>query len=49
VGIAGVLIFLVTLLLGGCGGGSGGGADTMTIAYQPGIGYAQLLIIKQEG
>jgi NitT/TauT family transport system substrate-binding protein len=48
-GIAGVVVFFLTLLLGGCGGGSGGGGDTMTIAYQPGIGYAQLLIIKQEG
>src|ERR687893_2686880 len=56
VGIVGVVVFLLTLLLGGCGGGSGGSGggsggagDNMTIAYQPGIGYAQLLIIKQEG
>src|SRR4028119_1450248 len=55
-GIVGVVVFLLTLLLfGGCGGesgaggGSGGAGDNMTIAYQPGIGYAQLLIIKQEG
>lgn len=38
-------------MLGGCGNfqsqGSGGGE--VTIAYQPGIGYAQLLIVKQEG
>ena len=47
--IVSVVVFLVTLLLGGCGGGSGGAGDNMTIAYQPGIGYAQLLIIKQEG
>src|SRR4028119_441316 len=55
-GIVGVVVFLLTLLLGSCGGGSGGAGggsggagDNMTIAYQPGIGYAQLLIIKQEG
>ena len=48
-GIASVVVSLLTLLIGGCGGGSGGGGDGMTIAYQPGIGYAQLLIIKQEG
>ncbi len=62
-GIVGVVVFLLTLLLGGCGGGSGGAGggsggagggsggagDNMTIAYQPGIGYAQLLILKQEG
>ncbi len=48
-GIASVVVSLLTLLVGGCGGGSGGGGDGMTIAYQPGIGYAQLLIIKQEG
>ena len=48
-GIASVVVSLLALLVGGCGGGSGGGGDGMTIAYQPGIGYAQLLIIKQEG
>ena len=55
-GIVGVVVFLLTLLLlGGCGGGSGeaggssGAGENMTIAYQPGLGYAQLLIIKQEG
>ncbi|HEX2108022.1 MAG TPA: ABC transporter substrate-binding protein [Rubrobacteraceae bacterium] len=48
-GIASVVVSLLTLLVGGCGGGSAGGGDGMTIAYQPGIGYAQLLIIKQEG
>ncbi len=31
----------------GCGGGAAGGQG-MAIAYQPGIGYAQLLIMKQE-
>lgn len=51
VGIAGVVVFLLALLIGGCGGaaGGGGGDGSMTIAYQPGIGYAQLLIMKQEG
>jgi NitT/TauT family transport system substrate-binding protein len=37
---------------GGQGGGGGGGgqpAKTVTIAYQPGIGYAPLLIMQQEG
>jgi NitT/TauT family transport system substrate-binding protein len=55
-GIAGVVVFLLTLLLlGGCSGGSGeaggssGAGEHMTVAYQPGLGYAQLLIIKQEG
>ena len=48
-GLASVVVSVLTLLVGGCGGGSGGGGDGMTIAYQPGIGYAQLLIIKQEG
>jgi NitT/TauT family transport system substrate-binding protein len=48
-GIASVVVSLFMLLVGGCGGGSGGGGDGMTIAYQPGIGYAQLLIIRQEG
>jgi len=46
------MVFLLTLLIGGCGGGAGGGGgggDSMAIAYQPGIGYAQLLIMKQEG
>jgi NitT/TauT family transport system substrate-binding protein len=33
----------------GCAAGSGGGStDTITIAYQPGIGYAPLLIAKQQ-
>lgn len=32
---------------GGSGGGSGGGQ--LNIAYQPGIGYAQILIMKEEG
>ena len=51
VGIAGVLSTLVVLLVAGCGGGGGASGDggSMAIAYQPGIGYAQLLIIKQEG
>lgn len=47
---SGAIVFLVVLLAAGCGGGgSGGGNGSMTIAYQPGIGYAQLLIMKQEG
>src|SRR4051794_6430078 len=36
----------------GDGGGSGaaaGGGDKVVIGYQPGIGYAQLLILKQQG
>lgn len=51
VGIVGVVVFLLALLIGGCGGAAGGGSGdgSMTIAYQPGIGYAQLLIMKQEG
>jgi NitT/TauT family transport system substrate-binding protein len=48
-GIAGTAIFLLALLAAGCGGGGGGDGNSMTIAYQPGIGYAQLLIMKQEG
>src|SRR5829696_7697721 len=46
-----VVACVVVLLVTGCGGGAGGQGDggTMTIAYQPGIGYAQLLIMKQEG
>jgi NitT/TauT family transport system substrate-binding protein len=44
---------LIALLLAaaGCGAAATGGgrADTITIAYQPGIGYAPLLIAKQEG
>lgn len=46
-----MVVFLLALLIGGCGGaaGGGGGGGSMTIAYQPGIGYAQLLIMKQEG
>lgn len=39
---AGVFVF-------GCGGGGGSGSSALTIAYQPGIGYAQFLIMKQEG
>lgn len=40
---AGLFVFV------GCGGGGGGSSDTLTIAYQPGIGYAQFLIMKEEG
>ena len=51
--VRGVLAALSTGVLAvaaaGCGGGSGGGAtDSITIAYQPGIGYAPLLIAKQQ-
>lgn len=43
-----------TALLGaaGCGGGSGGnqgGGGQMTIAVQPGLGYAPLIVLQQEG
>ena len=45
------LALLGALVVAGCGsgaaGGGGGKADTITIAYQPGIGYAPLLIMKQ--
>jgi NitT/TauT family transport system substrate-binding protein len=54
--IALVAVALAALVAGGCGGdegggggGGGGGASKMTIAYQPGIGYAELLIMKQQG
>jgi len=51
-----LLIALVAFVLAGCGedeggGGAQGGGDgakQLTIAYQPGIGYAQLLIMKQQ-
>jgi NitT/TauT family transport system substrate-binding protein len=47
-----ILALLGALAVAGCGGGaaaSGGGkAKTITIAYQPGIGYAPLLLMKQE-
>jgi NitT/TauT family transport system substrate-binding protein len=46
-GLVSALVACVALLVTGCGGGQDRGQ--MTIAYQPGIGYAQLLIIKQEG
>lgn len=36
------------LMLSGCGDTSGSGNE-LAIAYQPGIGYAQLLIMKEEG
>lgn len=47
------LTAVAVLALAGCGGqgagGGGGEASTITIAYQPGIGYAPLLIMKQQG
>ncbi len=55
------LLAVVLSVVSGCGGsdeepagGATGGAaaaagDKITIGYQPGIGYAQLLIMKQEG
>jgi len=33
---------------GGGGGGEGGASGDLTIAYQPGIGYAQLLIMREQ-
>lgn len=56
---AGVLALTVTACGGDEGGGSAGGggaaggddcaADSATIAYQPGLGYAPLLVMKQQG
>ncbi len=46
------MVACLMLLVAGCGsggGGQGGGGGQLNIAYQPGIGYAQLLIAKQEG
>jgi NitT/TauT family transport system substrate-binding protein len=45
------VVAVAALAAGGCGSdssGSGGGSNKMTIAYQPGIGYAELLIMKQQ-
>jgi NitT/TauT family transport system substrate-binding protein len=50
-GLALALVVLAALAAGGCGsdsGGASGGSKKMTIAYQPGIGYAELLIMKQQ-
>ena len=46
-------VVLAALVAGGCGtaatgGDQGGKLKTLTIAYQPGIGYAPLLIIKEQ-
>jgi NitT/TauT family transport system substrate-binding protein len=49
--IAGVVAAMsaMTLLAGACGASSSGEpTDSVTIAYQPGLGYAPLLIAKQE-
>jgi NitT/TauT family transport system substrate-binding protein len=49
--LIGILFVAGALAVAGCGSGaaSGGGkSDTITIAYQPGIGYAPLLIMKQQ-
>ncbi len=47
------LAFLMVLAAGlaaACGGSGGGsGSGQLNIAYQPGIGYAQILIMKEEG
>ena len=32
----------------GCAGASGASSDDITIAYQPGIGYAPLLVVKEQ-
>ncbi len=47
---AATVVVLAAVLLASCGGSGGGsGGDQLNIAYQPGIGYAQILIMKQEG
>jgi NitT/TauT family transport system substrate-binding protein len=53
---AAALLAVLALALAGCGGddeqaGGGGGGEPsgkLTIAYQPGIGYAQLLIMREQ-
>lgn len=45
--LASLFTAFAALGVSGCGGGSGG--DELNIAYQPGIGYAQILIMKEEG
>ena len=47
-------LIAASLVAAGCGSSGGGGAQegklkTLTIAYQPGIGYAPLLIVKEQG
>lgn len=50
--LVGALVLALGVLVGGCGngavGGSSGKQTSITIAYQPGIGYAPLLIAKQK-
>jgi NitT/TauT family transport system substrate-binding protein len=51
--IALLAVALAAGMAGGCGSGAGAGggsadAKKITIAYQPGIGYAELLIMKQQ-
>jgi NitT/TauT family transport system substrate-binding protein len=52
------LLAIAVLVAGACGGAGGGAStapsggaktpDSLVIAYQPGIGYAPLLIMKQQ-
>jgi ABC-type nitrate/sulfonate/bicarbonate transport system substrate-binding protein len=49
--LIGILLATLALAVAGCGSAAvtgGGKAKTVTIAYQPGIGYAPLLIMKQQ-
>jgi NitT/TauT family transport system substrate-binding protein len=39
---------LLATATGGCAAGASGPTDDITIAYQPGIGYAPLLVAKQQ-
>lgn len=47
--LASVVLVATTLTAcnGPAAGGGGGEKDTVTIAYQPGLGYSPLLIAKQ--